>query len=62
MTQILKENGKTKAAIEVDGNIVEFLTMRNGRSWTGQPMSPALARLSIEVLEEYLTTVEKTNA
>jgi len=52
--EIVKENGKIKARVHEDGFGVEFCTMRNGLQWTGQPMSPELAKLTIEVLQEYL--------
>ena len=51
---ILKENGKIKAKVENDGSHVMFFTMRNGTQWTGQSMSPELAKLSITALQEYL--------
>lgn len=31
-----------------------LMTMTNGWQWSSVPMSPELARLSIEVLQEYL--------
>lgn len=51
---IIKENGPIKAKITKDYGECCFLTMRNGYQWTGQPMTPELARLSIAVLQEYL--------
>ena len=52
--KLLRENGKIKAMVETDDYGSELLTMRNGHQWTGQPISPELARLTIEVLQEYL--------
>ncbi len=52
--KITKENGKIKAEIRNSGYGDEFLTMRNGYQWTGQPMTPELAKLSISALQEYL--------
>ena len=51
---IIKENGKLKAKIEDDGYDVTLLTMRNGFQWTGQPIDKELAKLTIEVLQEYV--------
>ena len=55
--EIIKENGKLQARVIYGEQGAEFLTMINGYQWTGQPMSPELARLSIEVLQEYLEVV-----
>ena len=52
--EILRENGKIKAKVVYNGYDVSFLTMLNGWQWTGQPMNPELAKLAIEVLQEYL--------
>lgn len=52
--EITRENGKIKAQIREDDYGCSLLTMRNGYQWTGQPMTPELARLTIEVLQEYL--------
>ena len=52
--EIVKENGTVKARVRNDGFGEELSTMRNGYQWTGQPISPELARLTIEVLTEYL--------
>lgn len=53
--EILKENGKIKAKVVTDEFGSELLTMRNGYQWTGQPMTPELAKLTIEALQEYLS-------
>lgn len=52
--EIVRENGKLKAKVSDDNYGVSLLTTRNGHHWTGQTMSPELARLTIEVLQEYL--------
>jgi len=51
---IEKTNGKLRAKVEDDGYGTSLLTMRNGYQWTGQPMEPELAKLTIEALQEYL--------
>jgi len=53
----LRENGKIKARVEIDDFDTSLLTMRNGFQWTGQPVSPELATLIIEVLNEYLESL-----
>ena len=55
---ILKENGQIKAKVVDDGYGISFLTMINGLQWTGQPISRELAKLTIDVMKEYL---EKTS-
>lgn len=52
--KIIKEDGNEKAKVHNDGFGIELLTMRNGYQWTGQPMTPNLAKLTIEVLQEYI--------
>ena len=54
---IEKENGFIKAKVVNEGFGPELLTMRNGHQWTGQPISPELARLITEVLQEYLDSL-----
>jgi len=56
VSEIIRENGKIKAKIQNIGYGYEFLTMRNGFQWSGQGMTPELAKLSIEVLQEYLSS------
>ena len=51
---ISRENGMIKAKITKDHFGVELLTSRNGWQWVGQKITPELARLTIEVLQEYL--------
>jgi len=50
----LAENGQIKAEVRVDKYGAELFTMRNGFQWTGQPLGPELAKLTIEVLQQYL--------
>ena len=52
--EIRRENGKLKAKVVDDGYGVDLLIMRNGYQWTGSGISPELAKLTIEVLQEYL--------
>ncbi|WP_067986172.1 hypothetical protein [Neptuniibacter pectenicola] len=52
--EIVRENGKIKAKLTKDDYDTQLLTMRNGFQWTGQPMTPELAKLTIEVLQQYL--------
>ena len=59
-TEILKENGNIKARVTSDEYGAELLTMRNGWQWTGQPMTPELARLTVEALQQYLDEGLKT--
>ena len=51
---IVRENGKIKAKLTQDEYDTYLSTMRNGFQWTGQPMTPELAKLTIEVLQQYL--------
>ena len=51
---ILKESGTLKAKVSFDRYGAEFNLTRNGYQWTGQLISPELANLTIEVLQEYL--------
>jgi hypothetical protein len=53
---ILKDNGKARVKVEVSSNSDYLLTMINGRQWTGQPLTPELAKLTISALEEYIDT------
>lgn len=55
MKEIQRENGKIKAKITKDEYGTELLTTRNGIHWTGHSISPVLASLIIEVLQEYLS-------
>ena len=52
--EITRENGKIKARLTKDEYDTQLLTMLNGFQWSGQPMTPELARLTIEVLQQYL--------
>ena len=52
--EILRENGKIKAKVTSDKYGTELLTMRNGHQWTGSVITPDLATLIVEVLQEYL--------
>ena len=54
MKEILRENGKAKAVLEQGSYGANLLTMCNGYQWTGQPMTHELARLTIEVLQDWL--------
>ena len=51
---IIKGKEKVKAKIQDDGYGIDFYTTRSGWQWTGQGMTPELAKLSIQVLQEYL--------
>jgi len=55
----LKELGTFKAKVEVDKYGAELFTTRNGYQWTGQPLTPELAKVTIEVLQDYLKGLEK---
>lgn len=52
--EILRENGEVKAKIQINDFVTILLTTRKGYQWTTQPITPELARLTIEVLQEYL--------
>jgi len=52
--EIQRENGKVKAKLTKDDYDTQLLTMRNGFQWTGQPMTPELAKMTIDVLQQYL--------
>ena len=52
---IERENGTIKAKVEIDAFGDQLLTTQNGWHWTGQAVTPELARMTIEVLEEYLS-------
>lgn len=56
---IIRENGKIKAKVTVDGKYDDLVTMTNGWQWSGVGMNPELARLTIEVLQEYLEDAAK---
>jgi len=49
-----RENGKIKVRMSRDKYGDELSTTRDGQQWTGQYMTPELARLVIEVLEKYV--------
>lgn len=53
--EIIRESGKVKAKLSVDEFDAQLLTMCNGYQWTGQPMTRELAKITIEVLQEYLS-------
>lgn len=50
---IKKENGRVKAKVEIDRYGTTLSTCQF-HTWTGVPMTPELARLTIETLQEYL--------
>lgn len=52
--EILRENGTIKAKVKTDKYGTELYTSSNGWQWTGVTLTPELARLTIEVLKEYL--------
>ena len=56
--EILRGDEKVRAKITIDKYGADFMTMQNGWQWSGSGMSPKLARLSIEVLHEYLESVD----
>jgi len=51
---IERVEGELGAKVEDDGYCISLLTTSNGYQWTGHPMCPELAKLTIEVLLEYL--------
>jgi len=57
--EIIRGEGDIKARVLDNGYTVSLLTMQNGYQWSGASISPELARLSIEVLREYLKEVSK---
>ncbi len=46
--------------VEVDSYSSTLLTMVNGRQWSGAPMTPELARMTIDALTEYLANTEQS--
>lgn len=52
----LFERRKEKLGVraEVSDYGDQLLGMRNGYQWSGQPLSPELAEMMIEVLQEYI--------
>jgi hypothetical protein len=61
MDEIIRISGQIKTKIVDDRFGVFFLTTCNGWQWTGQPLTRELAKLSIEVLQEYLDTLENNH-
>jgi len=58
MKEILKENCKSKVRIETNGRYNdEIYTSINGWQWAGFPLTPRLAELMIEALQEYQEAV-----
>lgn len=55
--QILKKNGTFKAKVEITKYRDELYTTVNGQ-WIGQGITPKLAKLVIEVLNEYVNNYE----
>lgn len=58
-TELLKQDGEVKAKVIMDGNGICLLTMKNGFQWTGQPLTPKLAEVTIKVLQKYLDEQNK---
>jgi len=56
---IIRENGKIKTKIMFSRYETEFYTCRNGYQWVGQAITPEIARMSIEVLQEYLDGINQ---
>ena len=54
MSEILRENGPYRAKVTTDKYGVELQTTKGSGWWAGHAMSPELAKLTIEVLQEYL--------
>jgi len=52
--KIEKTNRDLGVRIETDKYGSEIYVTRNGWQWNGQAVTPELAKLMIEVLEEYL--------
>ena len=53
-----KENGDYKARVETDKYGDVLMMCSNGYQFTGVPTTPKLAKLTIEVLQEYLEGFE----
>jgi hypothetical protein len=51
---IIRREGKIGARIEQDDYDTMLMTVRNGWQWAGVPISPRLAELIVEVLQEYI--------
>ena len=58
--KIEREEGKLKASVIIDKYDVMLFTRRNGYQSTGQPITPDLARITIEVLQEYLELAKQS--
>ena len=58
---LIKEEGKFKARIEYDKYSTELFTTNNGWQWVGITITPILAKVMIEVLQEYLENNNGSN-
>lgn len=54
MKEIIKKSGKLAVKITDKRIGVEIFTISNGNQWTGHGLTPVLATLMIQALQEYL--------
>jgi hypothetical protein len=53
-SRIEKKEGKNGARVDIDRYEINLMTTRNGYHWSGGPINRELAKLVINVLQDFL--------